>query len=87
VIKGLRWTLDLAILGASAIIGAAAGLSTLYFGKTFGTDSDYWTAILVGASSQVLSKAVLDAVTQMRAQDTEPVEAASPAPATATAKG
>lgn len=78
IVRVWRWVLDAFIL----FVSFAAGVATLYWGdEPFGATEDYIIAILVGTTSQALTKGVLDALEQMRAQDAGPEAVKKPEPA------
>lgn len=51
---------DAVVLAITVAISIIAGLSTFYFGKSFGTLGDYLTVIFTGTAVQVVSKAILE---------------------------
>jgi hypothetical protein len=75
--KAWLWVADVAVLLFAIAVGIVTGLSLVYFGKTFGTFSDYLTVVFVGAASQVLAKGVLDQVAVLWA-DAVPAVAQDP---------
>jgi hypothetical protein len=70
--RTLRWLADVGALIVAIVVGVVAGLSTFYFGETFGTTEDYLTVILVGAASQVLVKGILDRAAVLWQADADP---------------
>jgi hypothetical protein len=62
--KAERWVGDLGVLllGFSATV--LVGLNQLYFGKTFGTALDYFTAFLLGASTETLLSGLKGTIAQ-----------------------
>jgi hypothetical protein len=55
-----RFAGDVLVLVSSFLVALVAGLSTFYFGKSFGTLDDYLTVIVVGTAAQAFLKVVID---------------------------
>ena len=67
---GLRthwvWLGDVGVAALSLAIAILAALNQYYFGKTFGTLTDYLTVFLLGTGIQLTARSLVDLITQLR---------------------
>jgi hypothetical protein len=81
VTRLLRSFGDLLVLLFAILVGVLTALSTLYFGKNFGSPEDYLGVFLAGAASQLLVGGLADMLSQMRTVDHASATATAPAAA------
>jgi hypothetical protein len=67
--RSVRWLADAATIGFAVATGVIVGLTALYADGTFGTWKDYLTALGLGGGAGIISKGLVDAITQVRRRE------------------
>jgi hypothetical protein len=78
LVDQLRSLGDLLVLAFSFAVGVVLVLGLVFYGKTFGSTEDYFTAIATGATSQLLLSPVLERLDQMRQADRDTLMVTAP---------
>ncbi|MEA2310063.1 MAG: hypothetical protein QOE28_31 [Solirubrobacteraceae bacterium] len=92
VAYGIRWVRgqfardelrlgDTVVVALAVVVAIVTGLTALYFGKTFGTPSDYLTAALWGLSTAGAVSGIAEVLQALADPDAPPAAAAAKAPA------
>jgi hypothetical protein len=64
--RAIRWLGDAGVLVVAVSVALVAGLTHLYFDKTFGTLANYLSAILLGAGTQTALEGLKETIKQMK---------------------
>lgn len=79
--QSTRMLFDAAVIALTLVVGVVVGLATFYFGKTWGTFTDYLTVIVAGAAAQVFLTGIVAAVEKLLPAVPEKLIASGAAPA------